>query len=191
MALTCAISRSPPGFMKLYVFFLRFSFIISGSVPVKHTEIMKAEGESVTFQPDYSGPRTEVVWKIGEDKLVELEENYSHYYRLADRASASFHSGSLTIKDLYFYLDVTLCGVNKVFPVGLWCNVFSLCLPCSPPFSDPCGAVGILVSENGRFEPSGSNRKMADSDHPVRIGDSLKAKGQWVLGGRARSPIVF
>uniref|UniRef100_A0A8C5PT31 Immunoglobulin I-set domain-containing protein n=1 Tax=Leptobrachium leishanense TaxID=445787 RepID=A0A8C5PT31_9ANUR len=70
------------------------------SVSVKATEIMAAEGESVTFQPDFSGPRTEVVWKNGEDKLVELNQNYSHYYHLADRASASFHSGSLTIREL-------------------------------------------------------------------------------------------
>uniref|UniRef100_A0A8C5LSM6 Immunoglobulin I-set domain-containing protein n=1 Tax=Leptobrachium leishanense TaxID=445787 RepID=A0A8C5LSM6_9ANUR len=71
-----------------------------GDFSVKATEILAAEGESVTFQTDFSGPRTEVVWKIGEDKLVEVEENYTHYYRLADRASVSFHSGSLTIREL-------------------------------------------------------------------------------------------
>ncbi|KAE8620919.1 hypothetical protein XENTR_v10004615 [Xenopus tropicalis] len=63
--------------------------------------IPKAVNESVTFTLlPYDGA-TEITWKIGPDKLAEIDEtNKPYFYRLGDKAAATFSPGSLTINRL-------------------------------------------------------------------------------------------
>ncbi|XP_075436703.1 uncharacterized protein LOC142473347 isoform X5 [Ascaphus truei] len=65
------------------------------------TQILGIIGGRVTFRPVYTGEASEIIWKFGIDKVVDLEEGETpHFYVLGDRAEAYFPSGNLTITSL-------------------------------------------------------------------------------------------
>ncbi|XP_018101246.1 lymphocyte function-associated antigen 3 [Xenopus laevis] len=63
--------------------------------------INKAVHESVTFNLNSLDGVTEITWKFGQDKFAELDDiTEPNFYRLRDRANATFSPGSLTINRL-------------------------------------------------------------------------------------------
>ncbi|XP_053313850.1 uncharacterized protein LOC128475372 [Spea bombifrons] len=63
--------------------------------------VERVEGEDVTLVPEFSGEAEEILWKIQEDKLVELVGGrLPHYYQLEGRAEAQLPTGNLTIRRL-------------------------------------------------------------------------------------------
>ncbi|XP_063301984.1 uncharacterized protein LOC134601419 isoform X2 [Pelobates fuscus] len=75
---------------------------LRATAQVNTKTIEKKDGEDVTFQAEYNGPLTDIGWKVGENKYVDLDKESQHFFRkdLEARTNVSFDNRTLTLKHL-------------------------------------------------------------------------------------------